>query len=162
MIKWLLLYGRPPLINLNLDQALFIHKERNLNTSAYIRREVNTIIWASYYPIRNINRDISKTFVYVVIGSRLDYVDAVLYNFSNTLMERLQIVQNSTARLATYTRKGQQITPALNSVHWLSVVYRLQHKILAYSYEALHGTVFRNLLWLIVQQDPRVQNLRPF
>ena len=74
---------------------------------------------ACYYHIHNNSRirqdiatDACKTQV-----SRLNHDNGVLFSLSHTLVQRLQRIQNSIARLVTRSRKCEHITPVLNSVH---------------------------------------------
>ena len=83
------------------------------------------------------------------ITSRLDYSNPFLYGLLSTLMTRLQKVQNSFARLVTHKR--EHITPVLNSLHWLPVIYRSQYKILMYTFKALQGTAPQYLEELVVR-----------
>ena len=55
------------------------------------------------------------------------------------MVSRLQLVQNTTARILTKTRKSEHITPVLASLHWLPVQYRIDFKILLLTYKALNG-----------------------
>jgi len=48
-------------------------------------------------------------------------------------------LQNSSAKLVTRTHKREHITPVLNSLRWLPVIYRSQYKILMYTFNALQG-----------------------
>ena len=53
--------------------------------------------------------------------------------------ERLQLVQNAAARLLTNTNRREHITPVLNSLHWFSVPYRIDFKLLMFVFKALNG-----------------------
>lgn len=72
------------------------------------------------------------------IFSRLDYCNSLLYCLPDTLMCKLQSVQNATARLITGTRRRVHITPVLYPLHrkWIeSKVACLVHQSLS-----SHGT----------------------
>ena len=71
-----------------------------------------------------------KTMVLILVISRLDFGNATLYGISETLLHRLQVVQNSAARLIMRVRKREHITPILFALHWLPVRHRIQYKIL--------------------------------
>ena len=53
--------------------------------------------------------------------------------------ERLQLIQNSAARLLTRTRRREHISPVLAALHWLPVTFRVDFKVLLLVYKALHG-----------------------
>ena len=42
-------------------------------------------------------------------------------------------------RLITRTKKHNHITPVLVSLHWIPVQYRIQYKLLLYTFKALNG-----------------------
>ena len=98
--------------------------------------------------------DACKTLAHALVTSRLDYGNALLYGLPSTLLTRLQRIQNSAARLVTRTRKRDHVTPILNSLHWLPVIYRSQYKILTYAYKSLHGTAPQYLEELVVAYQP--------
>ena len=53
-------------------------------------------------------------------------------------ISKLQRVQNAAARLITNTPM-YDITPVLQSLHWLPVKERVTFKILTLSFKAIHG-----------------------
>ena len=54
------------------------------------------------------------------------------------ILQKLQRVQNTAARLLINTKLSAHITPVLINLHWLPVQYRIQFKILLLVYKALH------------------------
>ena len=73
------------------------------------------------------------------ISCRLDYCNSLLYGISDTLLQRLQSVQNAAARLVTGTRRPDHITPVLRQLHWLPVRQRIRFKIAGCVFQALTG-----------------------
>ena len=55
------------------------------------------------------------------------------------LIKKLQRVQNTAARLVFNLRKYDRITPALVTLHWLPVKYRIEFKTLLIVFKGLHG-----------------------
>ena len=53
-------------------------------------------------------------------------------------IHRLQITQNSAARLISRTPRHEHITPVLVQLHWLPITKRCQFKILPMTYKASH------------------------
>ena len=53
---------------------------------------------------------------------------------------KLQLIQNSAARLITRLRKHDSITPALQSLHWLPIHSRIIFKILLQTFLCSRGT----------------------
>ncbi len=111
-----------------------------------MKPHINAVCKSGYYHLRNISR-IRKclnnvscvTLVHAFISSRLDYCNALLAGLPQCDINKLQLLQNAAARVITYTRKFDHITPVLYSLHWLPVRERISYKILLLTYKALHG-----------------------
>ena len=54
-------------------------------------------------------------------------------------LKKLQIIQNSAARLVSRIKKSEHITPILKRLHWLPVTKRLEFKIACLVYKVIHG-----------------------
>ncbi len=80
--------------------------------------QISEVVKASFYQLRMISKikpflariDLEK-LVHDFIFSRLDYYNSLYYGTQRILLDRLQMVQNSAARLLTGTRKYDHITP---------------------------------------------------
>ena len=68
--------------------------------------------------------------------SKLDYCNSLLLSCPNQLLNKLQKVQNSAARLVFKARKQEHIKPLLQNLHWLSVHSRIQNKISTLCYNS--------------------------
>ena len=62
---------------------------------------------------------------------------ALLYGLPASVIQRLQRIQNTAARVATRRKKHDHITPTLETLHWLPIHYRVQYKVLLYVFKAL-------------------------
>ena len=108
--------------------------------------QVNNICKSSYFHLRNLSTirkyltsNAAQSVIHAFISSKLDYCNALLYGLPKYVVERLQRIQNSAARVITFSRKFDHITPVLVDLHWLPVYYRVIFKMLLLTYKALHG-----------------------
>ena len=76
-----------------------------------------------------LTEDATRKLVCAFVLSRLDYCSSLLSGCPKYLIDRLQKVQNSAARLIFKTRKRDHVTPLLKSLHWLPVQARIDYKL---------------------------------
>ena len=81
----------------------------------------------------------AETLVHAFITSRLDSGNALLFGLPDSLLGRLQSIQNTAARIVTRTGKYKHIKPVLERLHWLPVKSRVDYKIILLTFKALHG-----------------------
>ncbi len=69
----------------------------------------------------------------------LDYCNVLYTCLNKSSMDRIQVVQNTAARLLTRTTRRLHVTPVLKALHWLPIGFRVHFLILVITYRALHG-----------------------
>jgi len=124
-------------------KSLGVILDSDLNFKAHISRVTKT----AFFHLRNVakvrpfltQKDAEK-LVHAFITSRLDYCNALFTGLPKKSIEKLQLIQNSAARLLTKTKKREHITPVLITLHWLPVSFRIDFKVLLLTYKALNGT----------------------
>ena len=111
-----------------------------------MEKHVSALVKSSYHQVRCVSRirdyitaEACRSLVQSTITSKLDYCNVLLHKLPKSLLHRLQLVQNTCARLVTRTRRRDSISPILVQLHWLPVEYRAMYKVLLYTYKALHG-----------------------
>ena len=125
---------------------------RNIGVIFYahvnLEKHVINTCKTAFYHLRNIakirnclSQDNAETLVHAFISSKLDFCNALLYGLPQSVIDRLQYVQNCAARLVTRTRSSEHITPVLRRLHWLPVRQWIKYKILLLTYKALNGMV---------------------
>ena len=72
--------------------------------------------------IRNcLSHDNAETLLHAFISYKLDFCDAPLYVLPQSVIDRLQYVQNCAARQVTRTGRSEHVTPVRRRLHWLPV-----------------------------------------
>ncbi len=97
---------------------------------------------------------VAERLINTFVFTRIDYCNALLAGASKATLNKLQVVQNSAARILTRTRMRDHITPVLESLHWLPVSFRVDFKILMLTYKALHGLAPQYLSELLIPYTP--------
>ncbi len=88
---------------------------------------------------RFLNFNDTEKLIHAFISSRLDYCNALFSSLNHHNLSCLQLVQNAAARQLTRTKLYHHITPALATLHWLPVYFRIDFNIILLTYKALNG-----------------------
>ena len=102
-----------------------------------MERQVSRLCQVCYFHLRRlrtIRRSLTKesllTLVHAFVTSRIDHCNAVLHGSSAFLLDRLQSVLNSAARLILNIPKFSRISSAIrDKLHWLPIEGRIRYKI---------------------------------
>ena len=89
-----------------------------------------------------LSRDATEQFFYSFITSRLDNNNALLYGLPANQLYRLQKIQNTAARILTFSRKSFHVTPILKELHWLPVTQRIVFKLPMIVYECTNNIAY--------------------
>ena len=107
---------------------------------------ISAVVKSCNYQLRCIGRirqylsqEAASNLIHAFISSRLDYSNALLSGLPDTLISKLQRIQNTAARILTKTKKYDHITPILHELHWLTVDKRIDFKILLLTYKCLNN-----------------------
>ena len=118
---------------------LGVHLDSELSFEYHIQY-LCRICYANIKAVWKIRRfltlDAAKTIIHALVISRLDYANALLFGLPDKCIKKLQLVQNSAARVVTLTKRGDHIKPALQSLHWLPIKERIEFMILVLVFKA--------------------------
>ncbi len=116
-----------------------------LDQELTLQPQINDVCKSAYFHLRRINKirryltdSAAKTLVQSLVVGRLDYCNSVYFGLPLISTNKLQLVQNSAARVISKTKKRDHITPVLKDLHWLPVKRRSEYKILILTFNALH------------------------
>ena len=132
---------RPPLDYIRVGEEVIKFGEQARNLGAgfdqYLdfKEHVKITCESAFFRIRTIakikrylSQSTTEASVHAYITLFLDYCNALRYGLPKYLINRLQLLQNSAARLVTLTRRQEHITLILRSLIWLPVHYRIIFK----------------------------------
>ena len=113
-------------------EVTFTASARNLgyiiSDSMCLDTHITNVCRSAYLAIRQIGSirhfltvDATKKLVCAFVLSRLDYCNSLLSGCPKYIIDRLQRVQNSAARLVFKAKKRSHVTPLLRSLHWLPI-----------------------------------------
>ncbi len=96
----------------------------------------------------------AEMLIHAFMTSRLDYCNGLFGGCSARLINKLQMVQNASARVLTSTRKYDHISPVMSTLHWLPIKHCIDFKILLITYKALSGLAPQYLSELLTHYSP--------
>ena len=116
-------------LGVTLDSTLTLHQHAiNICRAAYLElRRISSIR-------KYLSADATKTLVCSFVLSRLDYCNSIMSGSSQYLLQKLQKVQNTAARIIFRVPRSEHTSPLLCTLHWLSIQYRIKHKICSLCY----------------------------
>ena len=121
----------------------------------------------AYYHLHNIMRirkflsqEATCTIIHAFITSQIDYCNSLVNGLPENLIKKLQRVQNTAARLVFNLRKYDRITPALVTLHWLPVKYRIEFKTLLIVFKGLHGKAPTYIQEMITPSKSKIYSIR--
>jgi hypothetical protein len=130
-----------------------------------LTKHISSVCSSSFYVIRQI-RQIRASLDHntcvilcnALISSKLDFCNSLYYGLPQSSIHRLQLVQNTLARVIhpTATRRDH-ITPTLRKLHWLPIEARINYKIALITYKTLHFHSPSYLQSLLVRYTPSRQ-----
>ena len=142
------------------------HSARNIGAifdcTMSMKEHVATMCRACYCIIRNIGKvrsslteDAAMTIVHAFISSKLDHMNSLLFGITKHLLQKLQKIQNNSARIIVKAKRRDHISPVLKRLHWLPVDKRIEFKILLTTFKAMTGLAPGYIHDLLEPYQPR-------
>uniref|UniRef100_H3B8T4 Reverse transcriptase domain-containing protein n=1 Tax=Latimeria chalumnae TaxID=7897 RepID=H3B8T4_LATCH len=138
----------PPMINGESLRSVKVTKSLGvlLDSSLTMERQISSVVSAGFFHLRNIKKlcpilphDSLATLMHAFVSSRIDYCNALYAGLPLKLIRRLQLIQNSAARVVKNVSRFDHITPVLFELHWLPMQWRITFKVLVLVFKALNG-----------------------
>ena len=131
---------RSALQSTSVPDWIFIREESWLHYRSIVKHEgpyITKLCQSCYYQLRQIRTvrhsltsSAIQTLVHAFICTRVDFSNSLLYGTSAYLLDRLQSVLNSAARLILRIGKYDQISAAIRrDLHWLPVPLHIRYKL---------------------------------
>lgn len=101
----------------------------------------------------SLTKEVANTIACSLVLTRIDYCNSLLYGTSDRNKQRLQRIQNRTARIVLRAGRTSSSAPLLHELHWLPVEHRIIHKIGSLTYTALTHQQPRYLADLLIRES---------
>src|ERR1700761_201822 len=127
-----------------------------------LSKHISTVCQRSYHFIRilrqvrsSLDHNSAVLLANSLVSSNLDYCNALYFDLPQSSLKRLQLVQNSLARVVLPSvKRRDHITPTLKKLHWLPISKRIQYKICLLTYKCLRNAAPPYLYELLKTYTP--------
>ena len=141
----------PSSIMVGTHEILFSDKVKILgfilDSNLTMKQHVTKICQTACYELKRISsirryltEDAAKQLVTSCVLSRLDYCNSLLMGSPNSVIQPMQKVQNTAARLILRAPRHQNCTPLLQQLHWLPISERIKCKTACMCCNAITGS----------------------
>lgn len=130
-----------------------------------LTKHISSVCSSSYYIIRQL-RQIRSSLDHnscvllcnALVSSKLDFCNSLYYGLPQSSINRLQLIQNSLARVVCPTvMRRDHVTPTLRKLHWLPIHARITYKIALITHKTLHYKSPEYLSFLLTPYTPARQ-----
>jgi hypothetical protein len=158
--------NQPPALTIGDSSIELSSEARNLGVlfedNLSMSKHISNICRAGWACIRRIGKirkyldELStEKLAHAFITSRIDSCNSLLQGLPDKEIQRLQRLQNATARLVCLIKRTEHITPILYKLHWLPVYQRIKFKTLLLTFKCLHNLAPSYLCELISRYQPK-------
>ena len=86
-----------------------------------------------------VRQELTDSLIQSFVHCWLDYCNSALAGVSKVYLQKLQSVQNTTARMVSGVRRCEHITPVLEDLHWLPISQRVVFKTALLVWKCVRG-----------------------
>jgi len=126
---------------------LGVYLDANASMTTHISR-IAASCFGILRQLRSVQRSLPRHAVVSLVTSlvlaKLDYCNALLVGIPAKILNRLQAVINTAARLVCHAMKADHITPVLKDLHWLRIQERIQYKLCVLAFKCQHNLASRS------------------
>jgi len=119
-----------------------VYLDADLSMRAHITATIR-ICFAALRQIRSVRRsptpDALLTLLRALVINKLDFGCSTLAGVSGTLLQRLQSVLNTAARLVYLARRSEHTTHLLRQLHWLKVPGSIKFRLYVLVHRCIHN-----------------------
>ncbi|XP_071239453.1 uncharacterized protein [Salvelinus alpinus] len=153
-------------LTINLDGCTIVSNKTDLGVTlnpdlSFDEHIKTTVSRTAFFHLRNIakirnflSKNDAEKCIHAFVTSRLDYCNALLSDYPDKALNKLQLVLNIAARILTRTKQFDHITPVLASLPWLPIKASADFKVLLLTYKTLHGLAPTYLSNLVLPYIP--------
>ena len=135
-----IILGNEQLTMAGIVTNLGIIFDKEILFNDHINQLCRTFILGNLFKIcKYLTDDATSKVVHAFVTTKLDYCNHLYFGLPKYQVNKMQRVQNTAVQLVTRSSKYNHITPLLQQLHWLPVLYCVVFKILLLVYKARHG-----------------------
>ena len=138
-----------------------------LDVNLSFSEQIKAVAGTAFASIKNIARVKSFltakekcTLLTSLVLSKIDYCNCLYYGVNSSLINKLQVVENSAARLVFDKRKFDHSSGLLYELHWLPVKERITYKINLLIHKTLYHLSPNDIQDMITIHSTRTFNLK--
>ena len=116
----------------------------NFDSGNTFASHIIKVCHACYYHLKDFRRirkflsvETAALLANSMISSRIDYCNSLLYCVNKYNVAKLQKIQNALCRIVFRLDKTSHVTPYLQKLHWLPILYRILFKYNLITFKAI-------------------------
>ena len=134
-----IILGNEQLTMAGIVTNLGIIFDKEILFNDHINQLCRTFVSGNLFIHKYLTDEATSKVVHAFVTTKLVHCSHLYFGLSKYQVNKMQRDQNKVAQLVTCSSKYDHITPLLQQLHWLPVLYCVVFKILLLVYKAHHG-----------------------